>query len=241
MSRQALYRRMEKLGIKESPEPAGIADGFAADRCAGVHGPWPAGPRCGSAASRCSPLAAHCSSPQHFIASRWLARGHRRAGAHAARRLGRQRAHSALEPHGARAHRRHREPQGSRLQRERDAAPRTMRWATSSTSVQRPGRPPARRAPEPVPARAHARHGHPDHAARAGAHQRRRRRALQQHRRAPAVRRGPQARGRTLRALPRRGAARRCARPSSAAATRCSRWSSPASRRCITCRSGASC
>src|ERR1043165_4637959 len=74
----------------------------------------------------------------------------------------------ALEPHGTGAQRRHRQPQGPRLQRERHARD-AGRDGRPRGDLQRARRSPARGASEPLPARADSRHGDPDHAARAGA------------------------------------------------------------------------
>ena len=241
MSRQALYRRMEKLGIKESPARRLVTGSRLMMRwpsfrwsMAGWATLW-----LGGVALR--QPAARSWSRSTSSTSRWLAAVAAALVLTAAGRLGGHRsspragaARRARSTDGIAEH------QGSRLQHERDAR-HARRAGRAGRHLQRPGRPPARRTAEPVPARAHARHRDPDHAARAGADQRRRRRALQQHRRAPAVRRrAASSRASGSRAISTRRP-RRCAKPSSAAATRCSRSSSAASRRSITCRSGASC
>ena len=68
-----------------------------------------------------------------------------------------------------------------------------------------------------------------------------RRGGVQQLERPPALRRGPQARRRPVRALPGAARQRRCGKPSIAAATPCSRSRSAGSPRSITFRSAASC
>ena len=75
MSRQALYRRMEKLGIKESPgaRPKSYeSDAVPHALALPADGPWPAGPRSGSAASRCWPCCLTLVGAS-VIAIAWLA------------------------------------------------------------------------------------------------------------------------------------------------------------------------